>query len=454
MEWPKMTENLRPHEPETEFLGKSMYKLLAAMFPICRSLTGDGVRESLRIIQEIIPNLKVVEVATGEVAFDWKVPREWNISEAYIETMNGVRVIDFKNNNLHVVGYSDQIDAIVSREDLAKHIYTLKNRPQAIPYVTSYYERNWGFCTTVEQLQQLTDDRYHVVIRSTLTEGYLTYAEMILPGKSSDEILLSTYVCHPSMANNELSGPSVVTYLADWLSHSEDRYFTYRIVFIPETIGSIVYLSRNLEPMKRHTKAGFVVTCAGDNRAYSFLPSRLGSTLADRVSLHVMQHEIEEFTKYSYLERGSDERQYCSPGVDLPVVSIMRSKYDTYPEYHTSDDNLDLVTEDGLLGTYILLKRSIQLLEVNGPYVSTVLCEPQMGSRGIYPTLSTSDSAIDTWPMMNVLAYCDGDHDLIEIAEIMNCYAIDLIPIVQLLLSHNLIRHVTETVQDRKKMSE
>ena len=419
--------------------GKTMYELAGRLFPICRSITGDGFRQSLAMIRELIPEIQVFEVPSGTQVFDWTVPKEWNIRGGWIRDKKGHTIIDFRESNLHVMGYSVPVHATVSREELLQHVYTQPEQPDWIPYVTSYYKERWGFCMSEHQKQQLTDDEYEVCIDSTLEDGSLTYGELILPGETTDEIFFSTYLCHPSMANNELSGPCVQAELIKYLKSLPSRRYTYRLVFIPETIGSITYLSRHLEAMQQHVKAGFVLSCVGDDRAYSFVATKYEDTLADRVLENVLKFHAPDYIRYSFMQRASDERQYGSAGVDLPVCAFCRSKYHEYPEYHTSADNMDLISPEGLQGAYDVMVKVINALEHNRYYRMLCKCEPQLGKRGLYPTVSQKGTKGNARYMQDFIAYADGRNDLIEISNILDSPVDMLIPIKNQLLEHQLL---------------
>ena len=426
-------------------IGKEIHQFAKQIWPLNRSITGDGVRETLRQIQKHLPELRILEVKSGTKVFDWVVPKEWKIHNAYIQTPNGERICEFKRNNLHVVGYSAPVDRYMSLKELQKHLYSLPEQPDAIPYVTSYYEERFGFCISDYQRKTLKDGQYRAVVDSELFDGSLTYGELVIPGQSDEEIFISTYICHPSMANNELSGPTVTTFLGRWINSLETRRFTYRIVFIPETIGSITYLSRNLKHLKEKVICGFNVSCIGDDRSYSYLPTRRGAgvdgnTLADKVAKHVLKFTDKNYVTYTWNDRGSDERQYCAPHVDLPVVSIMRTKYGEYPEYHTSLDNLeDVVTPVGLEGGFTVMTRAIQAVEAHYFPIVNVIGEPQLGKRGLYPNLSTRESGRQVHTMMNLLTWSDGKNSLIDIADLCDVPIWDLMPIAKILVQHNLL---------------
>ncbi len=421
-------------------IGQEIYNFAQKLWPINRSITGKGVRDTLNLIKAHLPELKIESVPSGTTVFDWIIPKEWSANDAYIVTPSGEKICDFKINNLHLLGYSIPFEGKISLKELKEHLYTLADQPDAIPYITSYYKERWGFCLSQDQYDQLEEGEYFVKVDTKHFDGFLNYGELIIPGKSTQEIFLSTYICHPSMANNELSGPTVVTYLANWLLGLEQLDYTYRIVFIPETIGSITYLSLNYNRMKKNIIAGFNVSCIGDERGYSYLPSRNGKTLSDSVAKHVLKHTDSNFKSYSWLDRGSDERQYCAPGIDLPIASIMRTKYGQYPEYHTSLDDLEnVVTPKGLDGGYWALRRAIEAIEQNKRYRVTVFCEPQMGKRGLYPTLSTKKSGEQVKLMMNLISLCDGESFLLEIAEYLNIPIWQLYELIVTLVDQKLL---------------
>jgi len=421
-------------------IGNYIHNFAKELWPINRSVTGEGVRRTLKKIAKHIPLMQIKSVSSDTKAFDWVVPKEWSVKEAFIITPTGEKICDFSKNNLHLVGYSIPFEGEISFEELKKHLYTLPNQPNAIPYVTSYYEERWGFCLTQEQFVTLKSGNYKVVIKSSLFNGKLDYGELLIKGKSDKEIFLSTYICHPSMANNELSGPSVLTFLTKWLQEINETNYSYRIVFVPETIGSIVYLSKNYKEMKKKIFAGFNLSCVGDDRTYSYLPSRNGNTISDLIAKHVLKWIYPNFIKYTWLDRGSDERQYCAPGIDLPIASILRTKYGEYPEYHTSLDDLEnVVTPKGLEGGYWAIRKSIEALEKNKKYKTVILCEPQMSKRDLYPTLSTKEKKNEIISMMNFLSLCDGQTSLLEAANILNVPIWEMYDLLEKLKRNNLI---------------
>ena len=418
-------------------IGSEMYSLMERLFPICRSITGDGVRETLNILKGYIP-IDIKEVPSGTKAFDWQIPDEWNIKDAYVKDSDGNRVIDFKRSNLHVVNYSIPFEGELTLDELKDHLYTLPDQPDLIPYVTSYYEKRWGFCLSHKQYESLEDIIYEVKVDSTLEPGSLTYADLVIPGKSKKEILISTYICHPSMANNELSGPAVTTYIAkNLIDKKEKPYYTYRFVFVPETIGAIIYLNKNLKHLKNYVIAGYVVTCIGDPGNFSYLKTRTENNLVDRITLHILENSEDNFNIYEFLKRGSDERQYNAPGIDLPVGSLMRSKYHEYNEYHTSADNLDFITETALeqsLNKYIYC---LDAIEKNHIYKATILCEPHLSKYDLYETIG--EKSVDTNLFWNLIAYCDGKNDLLDIANKIDCPIWELYPVVETLINKGLI---------------
>lgn len=424
-------------------LGNEMYELAEKIYPICRSITGEGVRETLKVLSEFInPDgllLDIREIPSGTQVFDWTVPKEWIIRDAYIEDKNGNKVIDMKKNNLHVMGYSIPVDRWVSLKELKEYVYTQEDQPSVIPYVTSYYKERYGFCMSEEQLASLPEGEYHMYIDSELIEGSLSYAELIIPGETDEEILLTSYTCHPSMANNECSGPVVLAALMKYVKSMKNRRYTYRFVLNPETIGSITYLSKNYENLKKHLVAGIVLSCVGDDRTYSMVESKYADTITDK-SLKSILSTKKKHKIYSFLDRGSDERQYNAPGIELPVVGFSRSLYGKYPEYHTSADDMKLISPEGLQGAYETMVQWIYCMENNKYYKMNVLGEPQLGKRGLYPTVSRKGSYDEIKAMMNLIAYSDGKNDLFDISKIIGVAPYELVPIVQKLKENDLIR--------------
>jgi aminopeptidase-like protein len=399
----------------TDNIGHLMYRLVAELYPICRSITGNGFRETLQVIRRHIP-LEIHEVPTGTKVFDWTVPKEWNIRDAFVTNSRGERVIDFQKSNLHVLNYSAPVKAKMSLAELKPHLFSLPQHPDWIPYRTSYYAERWGFCVSHRQLLALPEDTYEVCIDSTLADGHLTYGELLLRGQSSDEVLFSCHACHPSLANDNLSGIALTTFLAEHLSELSPRY-SYRFLFIPGTIGSITWLARN-ETKAANIQHGLVITCVGDAGKLTYKKSRQGDADIDRAVAHVLEHsgqdhEIIEFTPYGY-----DERQYCSPGFNLPVGCFMRTPNGRYPEYHTSADNLDLVKPSGLADSFAKCLAVVAVLEGNRRYLNlNPKCEPQLGGRGLYQTIGgQTDARNFELAMLWVLNLSDGAHSLLDIA--------------------------------------
>jgi len=389
------------------------------LFPICRSITGDGTRKTLSYFEKLNPEFKRLKFKTGQKVFDWSIPKEWNIKNAYIEHSSGARFGEFNKCNLHIVGYSKPVNINISKKELLNYIYTQKDQPNSIPYVTSYYKERWGFCLSENQKQKMPDGDYKVVIDSSLKKGNLDMSHAILKGKHKKEIFFSSYICHPSMANNELSGPVLLNAIMLYIKSTYPRpKFTYRFVLHPETIGSIAYLSKFLKILKSNIICGFNLTCVGDERAYSYVSSRNGDTIADQ-ALRSALIGLTNVKKYSFLDRGSDERQYCSPGIDLPLCAFSRSK--NYPEYHTNKDNFDVVTQEGLMGSFKVMKDIIDALEI-GIYPKTnTLAEPSLSKRGLYSTISQKGKHDDARKLrMNLIAYSDGKTSIFKIAELLN----------------------------------
>lgn len=413
-----VTTQVKPPLAEIQSMqpGEEMYQLVTRLYPICRSITGNGVRQTLQILQEYI-SLDIREVPTGTQVFDWTVPKEWNIRDAWIKDPSGKVIMDFKDHNLHVLNYSTPVHKIVSLDELRPHLFSLPDKPDWIPYRTSYYNENWGFCLTHNQLVTLQEGEYEVYIDSSLTDGSLSYGEYFIPGQTTEEVLISCHICHPSLANDNLSGISLAVRLAQWL-HTQPRRYSYRFVFIPGTIGSITWLSIN-EEQAFQIKHGLVATLVGDSGKFTYKKSRRGDAEIDRAVAHALKHSELPYQIIDFFPYGYDERQYCSPGFNLAVGCLMRTPHGQYPEYHTSADNLELVRPKNLTESYQLYETVIQMLEGNRIYVNqNPKCEPQLGKRGLYRAIS-GDNHTKSYEMamLWVLNFSDGEHSLLDIAE-------------------------------------
>ena len=413
---------------------------LRKLFPLCRSLTGEDTRETLKYFEKYHTEYKRLRFKTRSKVFDWEIPMEWNIKDAYFEHIEtGQRYAEFKKNNLHIVGYSEPINKEIDYEELAKHIFTLEENPNWIPYVTSYYKKYWGFCMKESDKRKMKKGKYKVYINSSLKDGNLELSHALLKGKLSNEILISSYVCHPSMANNELSGPVVLNGLLSYIkSKYPNNKYTYRFILQPETIGSIAYLSKYLNHLKNNLICGFSLSCVGDDRAYSYVKTPFENTIADK-AMSAALFKLKNVKAYSFLKRGSDERQYCAPGIRLPICTFSRSKFAEYPEYHTSADNLDLVSDNGLKGSLQVLQNIIDAFEL-GIYPKLVTkCEPQLGKRDLYPNISQYKEKKSLELRMNFLAYCDGKCSIFDICKFINCDLKTLNNEYKLLKEKNLV---------------
>ena len=439
-----MNHNCSSREEATVGVGRELHDFAARLYPICRSITGEGLRQTLRFIQEHLP-LQLHEVTTGTQVFDWTIPKEWNIRDAFIKDSTGRRVVDFQKCNLHVLSYSSPVSGKMSLSELRPHLHTIPAHPEWIPYRTSYYKEDWGFCLSHEQLLSLPEGEYEVRIDSQLTNGSLTYGECFLAGKSSDEILVSCHACHPSLANDNLSGLTVATALAaEIASRKGSHRYSYRFLFLPGTIGAITWLARNRESTER-IKYGLVHTCIGDKGAFHYKKSRRGDTEIDRAAAHVLallsrDSQVLEFSPYGY-----DERQYCSPGFNLAVGCLMRSVWGSFPEYHTSADNLDFIKPDSLAQSLEVCSRILEVLENNRLYRNLQpYCEPQLGRRGLYRSTGGESIAEEISARLWVLNLSDGNHSLLDIADRAHIPFRRILEAARLLEENQLLERVSE----------
>jgi aminopeptidase-like protein len=396
-------------------VGAEIYELIRDLLPICRSITGEGVRQSLHRLQQLIP-LDIHEVPSGTSVFDWMIPNEWNIRDAWIKDVTGTKVVDFQRSNLHVVSYSQPVRIRISLRDLRPHLFTIPEHPEWIPYRTSYYRESWGFCLSQNQLHQMTEGDYDVCIDSSLEPGHLTYGELFLPGECTDEFLISAHICHPSLCNDNLSGVSIATHLARHLLDQTERRRSYRFLFIPGTIGAVTWLARNVDRLDR-VRGGLTLVCLGDASHLTYKRSLVGSSELDRAASHVLTHSQEASEVIDFFPYGYDERQFNSPGFRLPVGSLMRGRHGEFPEYHTSADDLEFVRPDQLAKSFHALRRVIAVLEGNRSFLNLLpYGEPQLGKRGVYHEMGDADQTKQL-AMLWVLSLSDGRNSLLAISE-------------------------------------
>lgn len=433
----------------TEFdsIGDEIYRMIVDLYPICRSITGNGVRETLQYLKKTIP-LEINEIPSGTKVFDWSIPKEWNIRDAYVKDSKGNKVIDFRKSNLHILNYSIPVQKKVSLKELQEHLFTIAEYPEWIPYRTSYYNENWGFCLSHKDFVELKEDSYDVCVDSTLHNGHLTFGEYFIKGQLSDEILISTHICHPSLCNDNLSGIAMTALLARQLSLNYLRY-SYRFLFIPGTIGSITWLSLNEKNVSR-IKHGLVVACVGDSGKFNYKKTRQGNAEIDTVVMNVLKNSENDFEVIDFFPYGYDERQYCSPGFNLPVGCLMRTPYGEYPEYHTSADNLDFVRAKNLAVSFNTSLNIIKVLEENKKYINQYpKCEPQLGKRGLYQHIGGhTDSKNFQLAMLWVLNLSDGHHSLVDISD-RSGLKFDLISNAsELLAAENLLKECAEKLKN------
>ena len=423
--------------------GFQIYKWAKQIFKFNRSLTGSGTVETLNFIKKKLPNFKIKKIKSGTKVYDWTIPLEWNVKKAYIEDLKGNKLIDFNDNNLHLVGYSTPINKVIQFKELKKRLHTIKKMPNAIPYRYSYYTKDWGFCLQHNKLKKFKDKKYRVVIDSSLKKGNMHYGEILIKGKSSKEILLSTYICHPSMGNNEVSGPVLLARLAKYLLTIKNLHYSYRIIFVPETIGAITYINKNYKILKKNVVAGYIVSCVGDNNAYSYLETKEKNSLSDKIAKTAFKLKNLTFKNYSFLQRGSDERQFNSPGVNLNIGSIMRTRHGAYKEYHTSLDNLDFISPSGFQGAFDIYTFVFDLLEKNRVYKNLKTGEPFFTKYRLRSDTIGNGFNINSLNISNICAYLDGNIDLIDLSKLLSLNFYEVVKIIKILKNNKIIKMIS-----------